>query len=348
MATDGSAQSNGNGNDGGGSTLTVYLALAANVGIAAVKALAGILSGSAALLAEAAHSVGDTVTELLLITALRTSARPADRRHPFGHGKERYFWSLLAAAGILASGAAYSFWQGFRTVFGPPEEQSRAWVAYLVLVVSAVLESISLTQGLREARAQARAEEQSLTEYLRDPVDPTVKTVVLEDSAALIGLLLAFFGVLLHQLTGNSKWDGGSALVIGVLLVWVAFQLAETNKGLLIGRQANLRLVRQIRVRIEQQPEVESLVDVLTMMVGTGRILLCARLDFVDTLTAAQLERTCIRLDGDLRTEFPDLDEVFLEPVPRTDPDLRARVLARYGDVLDRPVADWHRSKSRR
>jgi divalent metal cation (Fe/Co/Zn/Cd) transporter len=205
-----------------------------------------------------------------------------------------------------------------------------------------------LAQGLRAARAQAAAEEQTLAEYLRDPVDPTVKTVVLEDSAALTGLLLAFLGVLLHQITGSSKWDGGAALVIGALLVWVAFQLAQTNKGLLIGRQANIRLVRQIRLRIEEQPEVESLVDVLTMMVGTGRILLCARLDFDDKLTAAELERACIRIDGDLRTEFPDLDEVFLEPVPRTDPELRARVLARYGDILDRPVSEWRRSKSQR
>jgi len=161
--------------------------------------------------------------------------------------------------------------------------------------------------------------------------------VVLEDTAALIGLVLAFAGVGLHQLTGQVFWDGAAALGIGVLLVAVAFTLLQTNMGLLIGKQANIRLVRRIRERLEEQPEVEKLVDLLTMMVGTGRVLLCARLDFDDNLSAAQLERVCVRIDNGLRAEFAALDEVFLEPVPRSDQGLRARVLARYGDILDRP-----------
>jgi cation diffusion facilitator family transporter len=321
-----------------GSRLTVLLALAANIGIAALKAVAGLLTGSAALLSEAAHSVGDSMTEVLLLAALRRSRRPADRRHPFGYGKERYFWSLLAAMGILVLGAAYSFYEGVRTIVFEPREQNAVWVNYVVLGFSAVLETMSFIQSFRELRSQAAAESCGVWEYLRDPEDPTVKSVVLEDSAALVGLTLAFLGVGLRQLTGSAVWDGLAALAIGVLLVIVAFALARTNMGLLIGKQANVRLVRQIRRFLEAQHEVEKLVDILTMMVGTGRILLCARLDFDDNLSTAELERVCVRIDRELRAEIAALDEVFLEPVPRTDADLRARVLARYGDVLDRPV----------
>jgi cation diffusion facilitator family transporter len=326
-----------NGGAGGGN-LTVLVALGVNVGIAVLKAIAGVVTGSAALLSESAHSVGDSVTEVLLLTALHKSAKPADRRHPFGYGKERYFWSLLAAVGILVSGAAYSLYEGVRTIAAGPAEQTKPWVNYLVLAISVVLEATSFTQSVRELRRQAAEQSESVRQYLREPEDPTVKSVVLEDSAALIGLLLAFLGVGLHQVTDSSLWDGLAALAIGALLVVVAFELVQTNKGLLIGKQANTRLVRRIRGFIEGQPEVEKLVDVLTMMVGTGRILLCARLDFDDALSAADLERVCVRIDSDLRAEFEDLDEVFLEPVPRNDPELRARVLARYGDILDRPI----------
>ncbi len=321
-----------------GSLVTVLLALAANAGIAVLKALAGLFTGSAALLSEAAHSVGDSVTELLLLTALRRSVRPADKRHPFGYGKERYLWSLLAAVGILVSGAAYSIYEGVRTIIVEPVEETAPWVGYIVLAVSVVLESVSFAQSSRQLRIEARRDGCGIREYLREPEDPTVKSVVLEDAAALVGLTLAFIGVALHQVTGSSFWDGLAALAIGLLLVVVAFQLVQTNMGLLIGKQANIRLVRRFRRFIEAQPEVESLVDILTMMVGTGRILLCARLDFDDNLTAAELERVCVRIDAELRAHFEALDEVFLEPVPRTDPDLRARVLARYGDILDRPL----------
>jgi cation diffusion facilitator family transporter len=319
-----------------GSTVTVLLALGANLGIAILKALAGLLTGSAALLSEAAHSVGDTVTELLLLTALRRSRRPADRRHPFGYGKERFFWSLLAAIGILVLGAAFSFFEGYRTLHGHGEEPSRAWVGYLVLGLSAVLEGISFRQGIRQLRSEAARMGETWRSYLATPRDPTVKSVVLEDAAALIGIVLAFAGLALHEVTGSAVWDGGAALAIGALLVVVAYQLAQTNKGLLIGQQANVKLVRAIRFRLVEQPEVEKVVDILTMIVGSDSILLCARLDFQDSLTAAELERICVRIDGSLREEFSDLGEVFLEPVPRNDPELRARVLARYGDILER------------
>lgn len=326
---------------GGESTLTVLLALGANVAIGLLKLAAGLLTGSGALLSEAAHSAGDSSTELLLLTALRRSQRPADRVHPFGYGKERYFWSLLAAVTILVSGAAFSVFQGLHTILGGHEESDRLWINYPVLAIALVLEAVSFRQAIGQVRGAAAKGRRSVPSYIQDPDDPTVKSVVLEDSAALIGLLLAGAGVGLHQLTGSAFWDGAASLAIGALLVVAAFALAQTCKGLLIGKQADLRLVREVAARLEQQPEIIDVVDVLTMMTGVHRILLCTRVDFEQDFDANDLERACMRIDGELRAEFPALDEIFIQPVPRSDPVLRNRVLERYGRVLaDEPASE--------
>ncbi|GAB1516507.1 cation diffusion facilitator family transporter [Actinophytocola sp. KF-1] len=318
------------------STLTVLVALGANFAIAVLKLIAGIITGSAAMLAEAAHSVADTLTEGLLLTALRRSTKPADRAHPFGYGKERYFWSLMAAVSIFTSGALFAFYEGFRTVFGEPEEQTSPIVGYLVLALAFVLEGVSWLRAVRQLRSEAAAEGRTVRQYLSLIDDPTVKTVFYEDSAALAGILLAFGGLALHDVTGDSLWDGLASVLIGVLLAGVAYLLGRTNLGLLIGRQADPAIVRGAREWLNAAPEVEVVVDLLTMVTGTDRILMCARLDFVDDLTAADLEVACVRIAGELAERYPDLDEIFLEPVPRSDPGLRARVLARYGE--DRPA----------
>jgi cation diffusion facilitator family transporter len=323
------------------STLTVVLALLANLGVAILKLAAGLITGSGALLSEAAHSAGDTSTELLLLTALRRSERPADRVHPFGYGKERYFWSLLAAVTILVSGAAFSIYQGLATILGGHAESERIWINYPVLGLAAILEAISFRQAIGQAKGAAARGRRSLASYVRDPEDPTVKSVVLEDSAALIGLVLAAIGVALHQLTGNAVYDGAASLAIGVLLVLAAFALAHSCKGLLIGKQADLRMLQEISRRLETEPEILDVVDMLTMMTGVHRILLCLRVDVENTYSAAEIERACMRIDTDLRAEFPSLDEIFIQPVPRSDAQLRRRVLNRYGRVLaDEPESE--------
>ncbi len=321
-------------NGGGESTLTVVLALLVNLAIGVMKLIAGLITGSAAMLSEAAHSAADTFTELFLLTALRRSDRPADRAHPFGYGKERYFWSLLAAVSIFTSGAVFSFYEGFSAIFGEPAEQENPVVAYVVLGLAFALESVSWTQAVRQTRAEAKADNRGILAFLRQSDDPTSKTVLFEDTAALIGLLIAFFGILLHQLTGSSLYDGIASVLIGLLLCGVAYTLGATNRGLLIGRQADPVLVRAIGQRLRQAPEVEAVVDLLTMTTGTDSVLLCARLDFNDNLGAADLERACVRIDNELRAEFHELNEIFLEPVPRNDPDLRAKVLNRYGERI--------------
>lgn len=327
-------------NRGGESRLTVLIALAANAGVGVLKLLAGLFTGSGALLSEAAHSAGDTSTELFLVTALHRSQRPADRVHPFGYGKERYFWSLIAAVAIFVLGAAFSVYEGMSTVLSGSGSGSGSsdtewlWVNFVVLGIALVFEGTSWVRASGQARGEATRRRRRLLAYVRDPDDPTVNTVVLEDSAALAGLVIAALGVGGHLVTGSKLWDGAASLAIGGLLIAAALLLARACEQLLIGKQADRRLMRVIERRLEVQPEVDDVVDLLTMEVGTDQILVCARVDFIDTFSAAELESACMRIDTELREEFGELGEIFIQPVPRSDAELRRRVLARYGRVM--------------
>lgn len=316
------------------STVTVLLALGVNLAIAVLKLFAGLLSGSGALLSESAHSLGDSTTEVLLLVAVHRSDRPADREHPFGYGKERYFWSLLAAVAIFVSGAAFSVYQGLRTILRPAEESRLIWVNYAVLALAFVLEGASFRNAVTRVRATLRHRRQSVGDFVLDPDDPTVNSVMLEDSTALVGIVVAAAGVALHQLTGNGVFDGIASLVIGGLLLVAAYLLARSNEALLIGKQADPRLLHDIHRFIEEQPEIEDLVDLLTMRIGTGSTLVCARVDFVDSVGSGELEAACSRIDEELRAGFDDLDEIFIQPVSRHDAGIRRRVQARYGVAL--------------
>jgi cation diffusion facilitator family transporter len=315
--------------------LTVLLALVANLGIALAKTFAAVLTGSASMAAEAGHSFVDTINEVLLLTALRRSERPADARHPFGHGGERYFWSLLVAVCIFGMGALFAFIQGLGALLGKGAEEASPLVGYIVLAVSAVLEFVSWTQAYRETRQHAREREQGFMEFLRTTDDPTAKSVLFEDSAALLGIAFAALGLFTHQLTGSSVGDGIASLLIGLMLSLVAFLLGRTNRELLVGRQARPEVLDGMRRMLSEAPEVEEVIDLMTMTVGTDQILVCARLDFDDSIGAADVERACVRLDHELHEAYHEVYEVFLEPVPRDDSGLRERVLARYGRPIE-------------
>jgi divalent metal cation (Fe/Co/Zn/Cd) transporter len=174
-------------------------------------------------------------------------------------------------------------------------------VGYLVLAVSALVEGTSLVQAIRHVRAEKAKDDLPLRAYLRRSDDPTVMAVLYEDSAAVVGLFLAFAGLGLTQLTGSPVWDGVASLLIGSLLVLVAYLLGRTNKSLLVGQQADRRLVAAIRERLEAQPEIEVVVDLLTMLTGTDRVLVCARLDFTDEVSSDEMERACVRIDDEPR-----------------------------------------------
>jgi cation diffusion facilitator family transporter len=320
--------------EGSESTLTVLVALGANAGIAVAKGVAAVVSGSAAMAAETAHSVVDTANEAILLVALRRSAKAPDRHRPFGYGPERFFWSFVAAVSIFVSGAVFAAMEGVRTLLSDEQESAGAVLSSIVLGVSFLLEGASWLRATQQIRKDANEHDLPLREFLRTTDDPTAKTVFYEDSAALIGLVLAFAGVWLHELTGSAVYDGVASLLIAALLAGIAYLLARTNKNLLVGSQADPRLVHSIAGWLGSRPEVEALVDLMTQRIGTDRVLVCARLDFRDQLTADDVERMTLEMDRALRREFSDVAEVFLEPVPRHDPQLRAEVRSRYGDRI--------------
>jgi cation diffusion facilitator family transporter len=294
---------------------TVVVAGSANLGIALAKAVAGVVSGSAAMLSEAAHSLADTVTEVLLFTALRRGARRPDPRHPFGHGKESFFWALAAALGTLVAGAGFAVTHGYHTI-REGEEISDALVSYVVLAIAFVMESISLARGLRQLSAAARSWYAPRRLFLRRTPDTALIAVLLEDSAALIGLVLATLGLALTQLTGDAVWDGIASIAIGLLLAVIAIALAKANASLLIGRAVSPRVQAAIRAELEQLPAVHRVVNLTTMHLGTHSVLVAAEIDFEDDESGTTLESTSEEAERRLSRRFPIIRHVYLDPTP--------------------------------
>ncbi|MET9252325.1 cation diffusion facilitator family transporter [Streptomyces sp. NPDC003717] len=305
------------GSGGGESTSTVIVAALANLGIAVAKAVAGVLGGSSAMLSEAAHSVADTVTEVLLLTSLKRSARPADEDHPLGHGPERYIWALLAAVATFVGGAVFSLYDGFHTLTHG-EDPGDPLASYLVLAVAFLLEGYSLRTGLKQARGEAARYRVSFGRYLRRTPDTAVKAVVLEDSAALAGLLLAAGGLLGGQLTGSGVWDGVASLCIGALLLYVAWVLGRSNAEFLIGRPLPASVRERIRAELAAVEHIEAVLELTTLVQGPREALVAAKIDLRDASTAAEVEWACERAERRLRELFPIVRRVYLDPTPPT------------------------------
>jgi cation diffusion facilitator family transporter len=295
------------------STGTVIVALAANLVIAVAKIAAGLIGGSSAMLAEGAHSVADTTNQVFLLTSLRLSRKAPDDTHPFGYGKERFFWSLLAAIGIFVSGAVFSILQGVHGLLSGESEVGGYLLSYAVLFVSFLAEGTSWLKAVRQLRTEARAAGRGMIEHVRLSSDPTVKTVFSEDTAALVGLLLAALGLGLHQLTGQAFWDAGAAIAIGVLLAVVAYLLGRDTKEMLIGEAAPAPVRDGIRAELADHPEVDRVLDVRTMLLGPEALLVAARLDMDDSLGAAEVEDSTDAISAGLRTKFPQVREVYLD-----------------------------------
>ena len=295
------------------STGTVIVALVANLAIAVAKIAAGLIGGSSAMLAEGAHSVADTTNQVFLLTSLRLSRKAPDDTHPFGYGKERFFWSLLAAIGIFVSGAVFSIYQGVHELLSGESEVAGYLLSYAVLFVSFLAEGMSWLKAVRQLRTEARAAGRGMIEHVRLSSDPTVKTVFSEDTAALVGLLLAALGLGLHQLTGQAFWDAGAAIAIGVLLAVVAYLLGRDTKEMLIGEAAPAPVRDGIRSELADHPEVDRVLDVRTMLLGPEALLVAARLDMDDSLGAAEVEDSTDAISAGLRTKFPQVREVYLD-----------------------------------
>ena len=254
------------------SARTVLVAVAANLGIAIAKTVAAVFTGSAALWAEAAHSVADTGNEVLLFIGLRKSSGAPDAAHPFGRGQERYFWAFLAALGIFLVGGTLSIGEGIRSLL-MPEPLESLWVGIGVLLVSACFEGYSWHTAHQQLRNNARDRRRSLGEQLMRASDPSAPTVFLEDSAALVGLALALVALVLHAWTGWAGWDALGSMAIGVLLIAVAFLLAVRSKALMLEEAAPSDVADPIRARVSAVDWVGELVDMHAVYLGPSRLL---------------------------------------------------------------------------
>jgi cation diffusion facilitator family transporter len=291
---------------------TVFVAIAANGVIAAAKLVAGALTGSPAMLAEAAHSIADTANECLLLVSLSLSNREPDEEHPFGYGKERFFWAFLVAVLIFLVGGLFSILEGaYRLIAGSGSEGSPL-IAYAVLAIALIAESVSFVRALRQTRSEAAGERLQLRRYIRVSKEPTAKTVFSEDAAAIAGVIIAFLGIGLDQLTGAAVFDPIASVLIGLLLCAVAFGLGRDVKGLLLGEAARPEQRRALRHAILSEPGVNDVLQLLTMYIGPESLLVAARFDLDDSISGADVERLSDRIESALRAAVPDVDQVFL------------------------------------
>ena len=296
----------------------IYAALIGNLLVAATKFIAAAMTGSSAMLSEGIHSVVDTGNQLLLLLGLHKANKPANDRFPFGHGKEVYFWSFVVALLIFAVGAGVSLYEGVLHMLDP-QPISSPHVNYIVLILAMLFEGAAFYFALTEfSRAKGKW---GYLEAVRKGKDPSTFVVLFEDSAALLGLLVAFLGVFLTQVTGNLLFDGLASILIGLILGGTAIWLAWETKGLLIGESANLRVVEDIRRIVGAYPQVEHVDEVLTMHMGPKFILANLSVDFIDQVSAAELEHAIAGIDSAIKQACPDVKRIFIEAEARRTSD---------------------------
>jgi cation diffusion facilitator family transporter len=300
------------------SRTAVMAALLGNAALAVMKGVAAVSTGSAAMVAETFHSVADTGNQVLLFLGLRLSERPPDRAHGFGHGRDVYFWAFVVSLMLFSLGGAFSIWEGVRKLLhGGPHEGSRWW-SYAVLVGAFIFESSSLAVAWR-ALASARGRK-SLRGFWRDNRDPTVPTVVFEDTAALVSLGIAALGIWLSQMTGAILWDAVASIVIGTLLVGVAVVLALENYSLLLGEAAPAAVEARIRRLVREDHDVLDVVDLRTMHMGPREILVALGVHFRPHLTTAQIEAAVARLQTAIKKALDGATDAGLILVEPTRP----------------------------
>jgi cation diffusion facilitator family transporter len=290
---------------------TVLTALGANVLVAIAKTVASVLSGSASMTAEAAHSWADTGNQLLLFVADRRSRRPADDRHPLGHGREAYVWAMLAAVGLFTVGASVSVWHGISELMHDESRNGDFRLAYIVLLIALVLECISLTQATRQLRGEAQRYNRDLLEHAFETSDPTTRAVFAEDSAAVAGIVIAFGGIGLHQLTGNPMWDAIGSILVGVLLGVVAVILIDRNRRFLTGEPGSGELRDAVVARIKSLPDVAEVRFTRLVYVGPKQLFLVASVDLVGDQAESHVAHTLRRLERELESDPRIVDAVL-------------------------------------
>jgi len=294
-----------------GTVKAVWAALAGNVLVAGAKFAAAAVSGSAAMLSEAVHSMVDTVNELLLLYGIARSSRPADREHPLGYARELYFWSFVVALLIFALGAGVSAYQGIHRLLDP-QAIERPVVIYVVLAASLLFEGGSWIVGTRAFRQTKR--NLGWWEAFRRSKDPPAFIVVFEDSAAVLGIMVAAAGTTATILTGNSRWDGIASLLIAAILAGVALLLGQESKALLLGERADPRLSDAIIRMAARMPGVCNANSIATVHLAPNNVVAYLSIDFFDYMRAPEIEHAVVELEKQIRAAYPEVSALFVKP----------------------------------
>ena len=302
-----------------GSLLTVVIALAANVLVALAKSAAALLTGSASMVAEAAHSWADSGNEVFLLIAERRSARAPDALHPLGYGRDVYVWSLFAAVGLFTVGAVVSIQHGI-TELTSDEPSENALIAYLVIGVSFLLEGASFLRSVKQLRGSAAEQEQEVLQHVLATSDPTVRAVFFEDAAALIGLAIAAAGIALHEITGSAVYDAIGSILIGVLLGVVAVMLIQLNRRFLIGQSPSPRIRDAVLRMLAQQPEVASVSYLHLEYVGSARVFLVAAVDLVGDAVEHETAARLVAVARDIERDDHVVEAVLTLSEPGVAP----------------------------
>src|SRR5262252_8257063 len=305
---------------GSESLLTVLVAFGVNILIAVAKSVAAVVTGSASILAEAAHSWADAGNEVFLLIANRRSRRPPDPKHPLGHGREAYVWSLLAAVGLFVAGAAISIAHGVQELI-TPEPATDFVVGYVVLAVSFVLESVSFLQSVRQARPEAQSMQRDLIEHVLATSDPTLRAVFAEDSAALIGLVIAAAGLGAHELTGSPVPDAIGSILVGLLLAVVAVILINNNRRYLIGEEADPRVRAAAIQALLDEPEVARVTYLRLEVVGPRMVSVIGDVDLTGDDTESHVAVRLRALEARI-TESPAVAGTVLSLSAPDEPSL--------------------------
>jgi cation diffusion facilitator family transporter len=302
--------------------LAVLGALFANGVITVLKFAAAIITGSTGMMAEALHSAADTTNQVFLLLGLRFYKRPASQKHPFGYGKERFFWSFIAAIFIFGVGSTYAIYEGIVKLRHPHPPENLEW-AYWVLGISFALEAGSIALAIYQEMKEAHHEGLTFFAHLSESKDPTAKTVIFEDSAALLGIVIAAAGIYLtehHTGPGDGAyWDGIASIVIGLVLAVVAFVLARTSRGLLLGEAATPKIVRAIVEAIESHPNVVKVVELLTMHLAPKQILINAHINLRDDLVTGDIVKTVEEVEELIKRAEPKVEMIFLETARQSE-----------------------------
>jgi len=297
-----------------GSKLVIIAALIGNSLISVTKFVAASITGSSAMLSEGIHSLVDTGNQVLLLYGMKRAARPADADFPFGYGKEIYFWSFIVAILIFALGGGISIYEGIQHL-QHPEPISNAMVNYIVLGLAMLFEGAAWFFAFREFnRVKGRW---GYLEAIQRAKDPSIFVVLFEDSAAMLGLLVAFAGVWLSQTTGILLFDGIASIIIGLILLGTSIWLAYETKGLLIGESANQSVIRGIRDSLRGKASINHVNEVLTMHMGPDFILANISVDFDDSISAKQVETDIAAIDRSIKQAYPQIKRVFIEAEKR-------------------------------